>query len=362
MRIVFLSYIQTKEFKDPCQWLERINAYTGVLEALSRFHEVISIEQIDFNGNVNQNNVGYHFLNVPAKGYLLRLHQYVQKLQPDLVLVHGMHFPLQVLHLKYVLPKTVKIIVQNHAEKSFNGLKKYAQMIADNVINAYLFTAQEMGNAWLNKKIIRNPGKIREVMEASSVFSPGDRSLARHQTNITAANAFLWVGRLDKNKDPLTVVKAFLDFAAVRTDARLYMIYQNTELLPDLLHLLKSHKQPPVFLIGKLPHKDLGWWFNAADYIISGSHYEGSGVAVCEAMSCGCIPILTNIDSFRKMTAQGKCGILYEPGNRTSLFNALQEIIQRNKETEKQKVLTHFKHALSFDAIAEQINEVLVSI
>ena len=107
------------------------------------------------------------------------------------------------------------------------------------------------------------------------------------------------------------------------------------------------------------------YWYSSADFIISASHYEGSGVAVCEAMSCGCIPILTNIQSFRKMTGPGpqgsvsKCGLLYEPGDDEGLLKILLQTDTLNMEEERNKVLQQFNTELSFEAIAKKINAII---
>jgi glycosyltransferase involved in cell wall biosynthesis len=103
-------------------------------------------------------------------------------------------------------------------------------------------------------------------------------------------------------------------------------------------------------------------WYNSADYIISGSHYEGSGYAVCEAMSCGCIPILTDILSFRRMTGNGSCGTLYAPGDVESLFAAIGRIAACDPAIEREKVLRRFREALSFEVIAAGIHQVAVSL
>ncbi|HEX3386522.1 MAG TPA: glycosyltransferase, partial [Mucilaginibacter sp.] len=86
---------------------------------------------------------------------------------------------------------------------------------------------------------------------------------------------------------------------------------------------LSPHRES-ITLVGELPHDELQYWFNSADFTLSASHYEGSGTAVCEAMSCGCVPIVTDIPSFRMITDNGRCGLLYEPGNEHALLDALR--------------------------------------
>jgi glycosyltransferase involved in cell wall biosynthesis len=97
---------------------------------------------------------------------------------------------------------------------------------------------------------------------------------------------------------------------------------------------------------------ELSYWYNGADFIISTSHYEGSGISVCEAMSCGCIPIVTDIPSFRMMTRGGECGLLFHPGDADQLNIALIKSVTLNVQTEREKVLNQFDENLSFKAIA----------
>ncbi|HEY6504012.1 MAG TPA: glycosyltransferase, partial [Chitinophagaceae bacterium] len=127
----------------------------------------------------------------------------------------------------------------------------------------------------------------------------------------------------------------------------------------DLIHA-NEKGTGAVILIGKVDHQQMQDWYNSADFIISGSHYEGSGIAVCEAMSCGCIPVVTNILSFRGMTGQGKCGLLYEPGKDKELLAALLSTGKMDVEKERAKVLAQFNEELSFGAIAGKINKIIL--
>jgi len=361
MKFVFVSYVKSAGFKDPETWLQRINFYTGVLEALATRHTVISIEQISYSGQYHQNGVHYYFRQHSALGRKLpfKLHRFIKKQRPDVVVVQGLHFPLQVIQLRALLGAKPCIMLQNHAERPFNGFKKYWQALAGKYVNAYLFASGPMGMEWVERGNLKYPHKIHEVMEVSSVFKPVDKTLALSKTGATGAPVFLWIGRLNDNKDPLTVVTAFLKFAVAQPSARLYMIYHTDELLPQIKQLLvAAGKNPPIILIGRLAHDNLLYWLNSADFILSGSHYEGSGTAVCEAMSCGCIPVVTNIPSFRMITHNGECGLFYEAGNEQALLAALQQALKADRAALKTKVLAHYHSSLSFAAIAGRFNEI----
>jgi glycosyltransferase involved in cell wall biosynthesis len=358
MKLVFTSYVSSPEYTDPQAWLKRIEGYTGILESLSKTNSVIAVERINYEGKLEQNGVIYYFTRLKKKisRFPRRLHSIIKKTAPDAVFINGF-FPFQVLQLRFSLGKKIKIIILHRAEKPFTGLKKHLQKIADKYIHAYLFVSSEFGRQWEDAGNLSS-SKVHEVMQASSVFHVADRQLSKNKLSITGSPIFLWVGRLDNNKDPLTAVKAFTDFLQYYPDAKLYMIYQSDELLPELMNLTGDSSNA-IHLVGKVAHQELQLWYNSADFIISSSHYEGSGVAVCEAMSCGCIPVVTNIISFHKMTGKGKCGLLYEPANEKDLLANLLAAMRLNREEERVKVLEQYKNELSFDAIADKINLIL---
>jgi glycosyltransferase involved in cell wall biosynthesis len=365
MKYVSVTFSPSLSFDSPESWFERTAGYAGILYCLAKNNSVINIKQINYEGDCIHKSVHYYFVNfykqeTPFPG---KLNRFVKTLEPDIVLVQGLHNPLQLIQLAVRLNKTAKIIVQHHAEKPSTGIKKFFQRMADKLTDAYLFASHELGAEWVNKGIISSSEKVHEVMEISSIFSPMDKTAAIAKTGITGNPAFLWVGRLNDNKDPLTVIKAFLRFAELNPAARLYMIYHTDELLPQINELLaQSPQKDAITLIGKVPHSDLQYWFNSADIILSGSHYEGSGTAICEAMSCGCMPIVTDISSFRMITDNGRCGLLYEPGNQKTLLDALNTIAETDIKEKQKLSLEYFNSNLSFEAIAHRIQEIAASL
>jgi glycosyltransferase involved in cell wall biosynthesis len=362
MVYVSVSYNYSPNFDSPESWFKRTEGYNGILECLSKTHTVISIKQINYEGDCEHKSVQYRFVNFGKKKTYFpgRLNNYIKNLKPDVVIVQGLHHPLQLMQLGLLLSKKTKIIAQHHAEKPFTGLKKYVQRLADRFVDAYLFASKSIGMDWLNQGNLASAQKIKEVMEVSSNFYPLKKAPAKLKTGAEGEPVFLWVGRLNANKDPLNVVNAFLKFAETNPPARLYMIYHTDELLGVIKEILgNSPVKNAVKLIGQVPHTDLLYWFNSADFFISGSHYEGSGTALCEAMSCGCVPVVTDIFSFRMITDDGKCGILYEPGNEAALIAALMQTKTLDLQEKRNRCLAYFNENLSFDAIAKKISGIV---
>jgi glycosyltransferase involved in cell wall biosynthesis len=224
-------------------------------------------------------------------------------------------------------------------------------------VDAYLFTSLGNSKEWIRRKIISGPEKCYEIQAASTSFEKQDKTKSKIRCGISGSNNFIWVGRLNSNKDPLTVLTGFKTYLNICPEAKLYMIYQTDELLASVQNIISEHEmlKSAVILKGKIDHEELVYWYSASDFYISGSHQEACGFALIEAMACGCIPVITNIPSFRKITNEGEFGVLYEPGDVNSLTNALNVLGSIPLEQESRSIICHFKKNLSFESIAGQL-------
>src|SRR5207237_868675 len=75
---------------------------------------------------------------------------------------------------------------------------------------------------------------VFELMEGSSRFRLDGRDRARAMTGLAGDPLCLWVGRLDANKDPLTVLRGFEIAVRRLPEARLVMVYDEEKLLPEV--------------------------------------------------------------------------------------------------------------------------------
>ena len=355
MRIVHLSYANMIDYDDPLKWLKRINFFTALAEEMAMKEDVMSIHCINHSGVLKRNGVEYHFLKYGGVQTMfpLQLHRYILNLKPDVIVVHGIHFPMQVLLLCRSI-KSAKIILQHHSEMPLRHVKGFLQRLVDRFTSAYFFPSLEQAKPWVGKKQIGSLNKVYEVPEVPSVFYPVDREIAKGVTKVRGSKIYLWVGRFDSNKDPLTLIRGFIEFARTVTGANLYVIYQSSELIEEVQSILNNaiDISGRIILVGKVQHDDLLYWFNSADFIISTSHYEGMGVAVCEGMSCGCIPILSDIPSFRAMAGNGECGVIFSPGKAEELKNKLIYSDSINLSVERKKVLDRYQRTMSAKAIS----------
>ena len=356
IRLIDLNYHAHSNLSSAEEVLELQKASIGFVDFIKGKLSIQLIKHCNYEGEKNVNGVKYiffknknKFLHVP-----LKTHRYIQKQNPDIILIQGLIFPLQLIALKILLPKKTKIMVQHHGEKPFGGIKKMLQKIADRYVNLYLFTSVENAEVFIKNEIISARNKCIEILEASTFYTQMDKLQCRQELCLSNSPIFLWVGRLNLNKDPFTVLHAFEKYLSFCPDAKLFMIYQTEDLLQEIQKRLEQSYllKNSVIFKGKVDHSELEHWFNAADFYISASHKEGSGYALIEAMACGCVPIVTSIPSFNKITDNGKFGFLFEPGNSESLLKVLLNLKNIDKEQLSVSIVNHFNQSLSFKSIA----------
>lgn len=363
MKLIDLNYHASNEYTVPQQVISDHWPSLGYIGVLKNRLAVEVIKHINYEGEIVKDGIVYRFFRSRNRFWYIpfRTHRYIRTQKPQMIIIQGFVFPLQLIFLRLSVGNNCAICLQHHGEQPFKGLKGMIQQFADRFVTAYSFASKEMGKDWISAGVISSGGKCFEVMGVSTNFKREEKMLARRKTGMKDNTSFLWVGRLNKNKDPLTVLMAFEKYLKLNAEAVLYMIYQDNDLEMEVMDFIKKNSIPEnvVKLIGKIPHSDLVSWFSAADFYVSGSHREGSGYALIEAMACGCIPVVTNIPSFVKITDGGNCGLLYEAGNPDSLLDALIKSKQLDLPSEVSKVLNQFKLNLSYEAYAGQVQSMM---
>jgi glycosyltransferase involved in cell wall biosynthesis len=370
MKVVNIFYYYDERVASEEALIRYYYTTTGWAEALyHRGVETIIATRFYKDSAFQKNNVQHYFIKDNLKSIFMAWQlpvQFLRKvkaLDADVVHVHSLSLSVQTFLLRLLLHKKTAIIIQHHGGKSPGRLKRMIHNLLNSVADGFFFTTADQGKEWLMKKQSFN--KILPVMEGATFFNYDerdaarapvyyDRSTARQKTGMTGTPVLLWVGRLDANKDPLTILEGFETLLDKHPGARLYMIYSDDQLLPAVQQrITASHTlHHRVHLLGKIAHEEIEHYYNSADYFVLGSHYEAAGYALSEALRCGCIPVVTHIPSFRMMTDDGQLGALWEPGNQESLATALTKALQKPLQAEANACIRFYQQQLSFEAIA----------
>ena len=198
---------------------------------------------------------------------------------------------------------------------------------------------------------------VYEIPESTSRFAPGERAEARRQTQVEGDPAILWVGHLDANKDPLTVLDGVSAAARSLPQLRLYCCFGVAPLLRAVQERVASDAIlcDRVVLLGRVSHERVEQLMRAADLFVLGSHREGSGYSLIEALACGLPPVVTDIPSFRTLTGAGVVGRLWRCGDSAALGEALQSVAACADGRMRAAVRAHFDRELSFDALGSKL-------
>ena len=359
LRIADIVYHSHHEYVHPAPLLRKHGPTLGFVPFLRHRTDYTVIRHLDYEGRETVNGIRYAFFRRPNTTWQIPIatHRFIKTLQPDIVLVHGFIFPLQVMALNLLLGKKCAIVLQHHAEYPVNSARKILQRLADPCVDAYMFTAATIANPWVQQKVIRNTQKIAGVTGASACIAKKDRGACKKKLSLTGNSNFLWAGRLNENKDPLTVLRAFAQHVLINPAAMLYMVYQTGELLEEVKKMIqeKDALRNHVHLIGHLPQAVLADWYNAADFFITGSHAEAAGYALLEAMSVGCIPVVTDIPSFKQLLGNGQVGYLFKPGDEQGLIHILNGLCGTDTSVLSSNTEAYFHQHLGFSSVAENM-------
>ncbi len=78
-----------------------------------------------------------------------------------------------------------------------------------------------------------------------------------------------------------------------------------------------------VKFVGRISQTDLPAYYSEADIFISASHVDGSSLSLMEAMSCGTVPVVSDIPSNKEWVEDGKSGYLFTDGDSVHLASRL---------------------------------------
>lgn len=357
LHVVQISFFADRQGRPPEQLLEAWSTLRDVAEAACLAGVRVSVVQACARAErLRRLGVWYYFLPFgemlgPAVGKAA-LSELLAKLAPDVLHVHGLDFPGDVAALQELAP-TIPIILQDHASRPPRIWRRAAWRRANAVAAGIAFCALDQARPFTAAGLIGPQTRLYEIPESTSHFTPGEREEARRVTGMEGSPAVLWVGHLDDNKDPLTVLGGIGRAARALPGLRLYCCYGSAPLLNVVQDRIAREPElrDRVQLVGRVPHERIESLMRAADLFMLGSHREGSGYALIEALACGLPPVVTDIPSFRALTGAGKVGMLWPREDSQAASAAVQSIAGRLGPELRAAVRTHFEQELSERAL-----------
>lgn len=353
LHVVQISFFSDPEGRLPAQLLDAWPTLVDVAEAACRSGIRTSVVQASSHTErLERKGVRYYFLpfgdgqgTLPGNAALAEL---LRSLAPDVYHVHGLGFPRDVLSLASLAPG-VPIILQDHANRPPRIWRRALWRRGMSVAAGLSFCALEQAAPFADAGLIHPDTPLYEIPESTSRFAPGDRQEARRTTDITGEPAVLMVGHLNDNKDPLAVLEGISAAARELPRLQLYCCFGAAPLLREVQDRIATDRDlhGRVHLLGRVPHARIEQLMRAADLFVLGSHQEGSGYSLIEALACGLPPVVTDIPSFRSLTGSGSVGMLWPCGDPDALCGALLLIASRAGSAMRTAVRAHFDRELA---------------
>lgn len=359
MRVVHANFLRPLHHSDPGRLLEEWPTLIDVAAAVAATGvEVTLIQSFGRDALVHQRGVCCRFVREFAlPGYAsglqpFRLAREAKGVGADVIHVNGLDFPG---HTRAMSATGLPVLVQDHASRP--GGRKRLRRWGLAGIAGIAFTDAAQAQPFVAEGSLRPDVPVFSVPESSTHFSPGDQDEARAATGIFGDPAVLWVGRLDTNKDPLTILDAVEIAANDLPDLHLWCCYHEQPLMNEVRARIVGSRAlaERVHLLGRVEHEQIERLCRAADRFMVASHHEGSGYALIEALACGLTPVVSDIPSFRRLA--GDAGVLAPVEDARSFATGLIALQREPREALRRKATGHFQANLSFEAVGQRLRE-----
>jgi glycosyltransferase involved in cell wall biosynthesis len=170
----------------------------------------------------------------------------------------------------------------------------------------------------------------------------------------------LHVGRFERAKGVITLIKAFIEFAKIDTECKLINVGQPRGSSYEECHeLLKSADMiKKVKFTGFVSYEDLPRYYADSDVVVVASEiYESFSYTVAQAMACNKPVIASNIGGIPETLDSGRLGLLFEPGNIDSLFKKLSYIYNNQVRDISKGAREYAVNNFSFEKLGAVYND-----
>jgi glycosyltransferase involved in cell wall biosynthesis len=365
VRIVQANAVYDPAAKTPDELLDRYRTLTEWSRAVAAAGATVSVVQrFRTTARVERDGVVYEFVAdtqppwLSTKGAPAEFIKAIAAQSPDIVHVNGLIFPQLVAGIRAAVGNRAAIVVQHHGGEfpiRGSGLvgmwQRQRWRTGLGAADAISFTAKEQADQWRASGMLADQ-RVIEIVEASTTMREVSRERARTAVGADGDPLILWVGRLTSNKDPITILEGLEQALPRIPSARVMMLFGDDTLLEGVEQRVRESAvlRSQVLLSGRIAHDEMPNYYGAADVFVSGSHSEGSGYALIEAMAAGVVPVVTDIPSFRAIA--GDCGARFPPGDDAAFASALIRTCSADLAEAKARTKSRFDRELSWPAIA----------
>ena len=187
--------------------------------------------------------------------------------------------------------------------------------------------------------------KIDTIYLGTPVF-PREPECGTEHGNDVPSKYFLFVGTLDPRKNFERIFKAFELLNPIGKGLHLVIIGGEGWKNRDFLEMVDKHPlKTQIHMPGYLPRNQLVSYYKNAICLMFPSLYEGFGLPILEAMSCGTPVITSNVSSMKEVS--GNAALLVNPYNTGAISDAMDRLL-RDERLRENLIDKGFKRATEF--------------
>ena len=244
---------------------------------------------------------------IKKKKTVVTIHDVIPLVFPD-NFPKGIRGSLKLVRQKLALRNVSAVITDSYSSKK--DINKYLDYPSKNIHIVYLACSSEF-------KQIKQDSLLKKIKDQ---YKLPERFI-------------LYVGDINYNKNVLGLIKAFgkLKTKKQNKDLKLVLVgkafkQKRLKELKEIKNLIESLSlEKYVKILGWLDNKDLVGIYNLATVYCQPSFYEGFGLPVLEAMSCGTPVVAANTSSLPEISSEA--AIMVDPYNVNSIAEGLSSVL-----------------------------------
>lgn len=270
-------------------------------------------------------NVTYQYVGglsswiVPAILYAYKIAAVFKKQQYDLILVNNSRQALAALSLLPEKPVAISVIHNDHPVLCKNACVNEEMIDSIVAVSPAVFDRAS--------RIVKDRSKLKQVLNAIELETE-ERFLSRAQYNPNTLLKIIFVGRLvDEQKGVFLIpqIASVLKQKNIQFHIELAGEGSDSEKLKQQIEKLDLVNE--VTLLGYVGHEEIKDRLLQAHLLLVPSNFEGLPLNVLEAMTRGCVPIMSDISNITAICFENNVeGIACKIGESNSFADAIASI------------------------------------
>ncbi|MEK7597045.1 MAG: glycosyltransferase [Patescibacteria group bacterium] len=283
--------------------------------------------------------------------------------KPDVVLSVNHYVNIQLSIIKYLFNKKLRLILTSHNNilTTFKNRASYWLNIILKILVSLLYKKANI-NIGVSKNISNDLRRYFFLDNVQTIYNGINLKKISIKNKINKIKRIISVGRLDKQKDFFTLIKAFSILIRIFKNSELLIIGDGKikKNLKSLISSLKLSKK--IHLIGW--KQNVSQYLATTDLFLFSSNYEGFPTVILEAMSYG-VPVISTNTNYgpSEILDNGRYGVLVPVGNEKAMAKAMNDLLKDGK-----KYNFYFKKSLerakyfSLDKMLKNYKKIIINI